>query len=603
MSVHSPQRRFAASDRARARTVRVLPPLALLIATALPLEAQTVLVREAEFRPRELRVSAIQLDRPETLRIHAVGAEPGGLQRFARARNAIVRLVREVFDHDVEGSDERNGWPADAWIVDAQTRAVVWQLGAAETEQARNGLREFDGEVQLPAGTYEVYYSVFAEGWHDSDLDLRFDRGAADELLLLIEGRGRRIAASELRQRRADFRAAAIASLTGGRGDAVQKAGFILDRATPVEVYALGEASAGEQFDYGWIMDADTRENVWELDYAHSRHAGGAWRNRVARETLTLPAGRYVAFYVTDASHAPDDWNGAPPMDPEFWGLTLRVTDAAARAAVRSFAYEPAPADQAIVALTAVRDSELRARGFTLTQPMGMRIFALGEGEEDGMFDYGWIANAHTRERVWSMEYAATEHAGGASKNRLYDGVIRLEPGSYIVSYVTDDSHATGEWNGRPPIDREYWGITVLPATGAPDPAIVRPYDPREDPAILAQHIGVRDGQTSRRRFTLDADAEVRVYALGEGAANQMYDRAWIEDAAGGIVWEMRYDETSHAGGADKNRVFNDVISLPAGDYELLYRTDDSHAFGSWNADPPHDFASWGVTLFRTDLR
>jgi hypothetical protein len=29
----------------------------------------------------------------------------------------------------------------------------------------------------------------------------------------------------------------------------------------------------------------------------------------------------------------------------------------------------------------------------------------------------------------------------------------------------------------------------------------------------------------------------------------------------------------------------------------VVYRTDDSHAFGEWNAAPPRDPDSWGITV------
>jgi len=65
-------------------------------------------------------------------------------------------------------------------------------------------------------------------------------------------------------------------------------------------------------------------------------------------------------------------------------------------------------------------------------------------------------------------------------------------------------------------------------------------------------------------------------------------------------VWKMTYDESDPAGGARKNRVFDGVITLPAGTYVLRYTSDGSHAYGDWNDDPPDDPESWGITVFRT---
>jgi len=41
------------------------------------------------------------------------------------------------------------------------------------------------------------------------------------------------------------------------------------------------------------------------------------------------------------------------------------------------------------------------------------------------------------------------------------------------------------------------------------------------------------------------------------------------------------------------------VITLPAGDYVLRYRSDGSHSYNDWNSDPPDDPESWGIAVFR----
>jgi hypothetical protein len=56
---------------------------------------------------------------------------------------------------------------------------------------------------------------------------------------------------------------------------------------------------------------------------------------------------------------------------------------------------------------------------------------------------------------------------------------------------------------------------------------------------------------------------------------------------------------TTPAGGDKKNRLVNTTIHLGKGEYELHYRTDDSHSFNDWNADPPEDREHWGITLYK----
>jgi hypothetical protein len=309
-----------------------------------------------------------------------------------------------------------------------------------------------------------------------------------------------------------------------------------------------------------------------------------------------------VAYFVSDDSHDPEEWNGVPPFDPEGWGLTLRVDDPAARAAVRPFAYEPVPTGQTLVSLRGVGDDELRSEGFTLLRPMDVRIYAIGEGRDGDMFDYGWIVDAATRRRVWTMGYAATQHAGGADKNRLFDGTLRLDAGSYLVYFKTDGSHSANEWNSAAPAEGQYWGISVFPTSRQLDRGAVAPFERARgrNGAALAELVRLGDDERARTTFRLDRETTVRIYALGEGDDGNMFDYAWLEEAGTHrVVWEMTYRTTEHAGGASKNRAFDGTVVLGPGEYVLRYESDGSHSYGEWNAEPPDDPEAWGVTVFR----
>ena len=203
---------------------------------------------------------------------------------------------------------------------------------------------------------------------------------------------------------------------------------------------------------------------MWRLSWRESAPAGGAPKNRFARVRKTLPAGRYAALYATDDSHDASEWNAAPPRDPYAWGLFVRVVRAEAgpAAAVKTFAYEHVPQAQVIAAITKVGDDENTSRRFAVSRTSDVRVYALGEGSGDRMFDYGWIVNAATGQKVWEMKYGQTESAGGDAKNRLIDRTIRLEKGDYVLHYVSDDSHSYNNWNASAPRDATHWGITVL---------------------------------------------------------------------------------------------------------------------------------------------
>ncbi len=278
---------------------------------------------------------------------------------------------------------------------------------------------------------------------------------------------------------------------------------------------------------------------------------------------------------------------------------TIRVTVARERAPARAPARARVDTENIILSLTMLGDDESVVEGFTLTRPTEVRVLALGEATNGQLYDYGMILDATTRKPVWQMKLHDMHHAGGSDKNRMVDEVISLDAGSYLVHYVTDGSHSYEDWNAAAPSYPALWGITVLSPRGPVDRDVVRPYDDGDNDAVVARIVGVRDDELHEQWFTLEQDAEVRVYAIGEGGASGMSDYAWIENADGYVVWQMAYSDTDHAGGAQKNRVFDGILRIAAGEYRLVYRSDDSHSFGDWNMSPPDDAYNYGVTIFR----
>ncbi|MFQ5675444.1 MAG: hypothetical protein ACE5G1_06060, partial [bacterium] len=343
--------------------------------------------------------------------------------------------------------------------------------------------------------------------------------------------------------------------------------------------------------------NTDTRKKVWKFSYRNSEYAGGGRKNRMVNQRITLAVGHYVAFFVTDDSHSYSLWNDAPPYDPSFWGLTVVPDNAADAKYIKMYDPQQFREQHVIVQFTRLKDNEFRSGGFTCNRDLNVHIYALGEGRDREMFDYGWIVDARTHRRVWEMTYSSTEHAGGGDKNRLYDANLALRKGSYIVYYVTDGSHAFADWNTAPPHDQDNWGITI----SAADPGFrdddISEYYPEMDSKVLAQIVRVRDYEEERERFKLDRDSELRIYAIGEGTNGVMYDYGWIEDDSRNVVWEMTYLRTDYAGGAKKNRLFDDTIFLKKGEYVVYFETDDSHSFNNWNAAPPYDPVHWGITV------
>jgi len=581
----------------RRNLLRLGTTSALLTGLALsgaPAQSST-LIRMEGLTPGELRTEAFVLDRSQTVRIEAVGAEHGD-------GKGLVRRTLEKYD--LASADDQP-WQGNAWILDARTRRVVWELRRVDTDHDSGPLRTYDGTVRLGPGAYEAYYANFPDSWrtvsqqggNKSWFSFFRNDDISEKFRLTIVGDGSRLPKADLARARSDYDDRAIVSLRRIGPSSTERAGFTLDRPTKLEIYAIGEEQSNGQFDYGWIVNADTRQKVWELRYDSSEPAGGAAKNRMERRQITLPAGRYGALYATDDSHDPRAWNSAPPYDPEYYGLTVRLLDDDDRRFVRSQDYDVAPSGSPVVALTRMVNSDSKSSGFSLNRPADVRVYAIGEGVGDHMADYGWIVNADTHARVWAMKIEETEHAGGAEKNRMIDRVVHLDAGSYLVYYVTDDSHSYEDWNAAPPVDAEHWGISVYPARESDRDAFEK-YVERRDDSALASIVRVRDDENRTARFSLDDDTDVNVYAIGEGSDGDMYDFAWIEDArTHRRVWTMDYGETEHAGGAKKNRQVNRSLRLSSGDYILHYKTDDSHSFGGWNQDPPDDPEHYGVTV------
>jgi hypothetical protein len=503
-----------------------------------------------------------------------------------------------------------------AWILDAATRRVVWQIDDAEMHERNRPITIFNDELSLPAGVYEVYYSSYpyyvdynhGDGFFSGLFGLLFDHDELEryfeddfeELYIRVSGSGESLSKDEILDRQKQLQEDALLSLVALRDDEDFDQYFEVTEPVNLEIYALGEARRDGNYDFGWIVNTKTREKTWLLDYRKSKHAGGSLKNRVVNSTIDFEPGTYQLLFVTDDSHSFRQWNAPPPFDPNFWGVTLGFANPEDASKVRLL--DEAPQKNAIIEFNRIRDDEYISEGFTLKKPLDLHVYALGEGRDDEMFDYGWIVNAKTRETVWKMKYHLTEHAGGASKNRLFDEIVHFEPGNYIAYYVTDDSHSYHSWNDGAPINSKKWGMTITVADESFRDGDVVAYVEEEDESVLVKLTRIGDHDRRRAKFTLTEEQNVQIYSIGEGTRGDMYDYAWIEEAnTGRIVWEMTYHKTERAGGARKNRLFNDVIELPAGEYYVIYETDDSHSFGDWNASPPDDPINYGITITKSD--
>jgi len=567
-----------------------------------------------DFREQEVRGAGLTLDKDVTVHISALG---GGEKRA---------FWKDIFDDDPPPQMYAAGW-----IINAETREPVWEM-TYDNISGSSEHRKFDGNVDLPRGSYEVYFSAHGYYWGNTfsngsmNIDRRQTGHAArrrgnrfveiftgrdddryEEFMELAKDWGITLTVSDADAGSitrfdppAPIQNAIFTAQKLGDGVVVKKS-LTVTKDLPIHIYAVGEGRREDgMFDYGWIVKSDSRERVWEMSFRNTHRAGGDPKNRKFDGDVSLAKGAYELYFVTDDSHSNDDWNAKPPSDPLRYGIALSARDDADRNAVK-IGELPETDKNVVVSLTRVRNNDYVNAGFSLRADTELRVYCIGERDsKNEMADYGWIVNAKTHERVWEMREMDTYHAGGAQKNRMIDEIVTLPKGNYLAYYQTDGSHAYGNWNANPPFDEEHWGLTIMGGSEKFDPRSVSAFKEEEEKDVIAQFIKVSDNKHLRKTFTLERPTKVRIYALGEGQNREMYDYGWIEDAkTGRTVWEMTYNMTTNAGGAKKNRMVDTSILLDKGSYELRYDTDGSHSFNDWNDDPPNDRTHWGITLYK----
>jgi hypothetical protein len=547
-----------------------------------------------EFRAGELLVDGFEIKSPTKISIHAVGAR-------------------------LKHSDEMYAF---GWIIDAGSLEPIWILGEQETERLRgtSNLREYEGEIEIPPGRYECFYysgrpyamgeiniqiddldealdwlGAFLDG-DDDEKNKYYSEDAEDLLLTIAAPAGTYAKYSPA----AENRKGAIIAFSEPANEASYKKGFALQKEISAKIIAIGEYSSSDKVfvDYGWLINADTRQKVWQMDKWNTSWAGGGRKNRGFNDEIKLPAGNYVAFFVTDDNHSFKDWNAQPPFDPLHYGLFIYPSNPADLKYVSD--YEDSYVEPVVISLTRMRNNAFKSKAFSLKKETSLHIIAIGEyGHGDEFVDYGWIENSDLNDIVWEMTEDNTEHAGGASKNRKFDGIVKLPGGNYVVYYVTDDSHSYRDWNASAPLDREMWGITIYGVGKDFDPKTIEIMDePVGGKNTLVNLTRVGDDEDLEERFSLDQDSKIHIFALGEGSDGKMYDYGWIEDARSGeTVWEMTYRMTRNAGGSEKNRKVDVRIYLEKGEYIAHYVTDGSHSFPDFNAARPENPHKWGMTI------
>lgn len=348
-----------------------------------------------------------------------------------------------------------------AWIYDEGRNKIAWRMNWDNTGYAGGARKNiiFDNYIYLPEGTYTLHYvtddSHSYQRWnsfppndpHFWGVSL-FPATAADR-------------ANVIPFREQDINKPLV-DLTKMRDNRFVSQGLKIKKPMEIRILCLGESTGGNEYsDFGWIINADTRQTVWTMDGRNADNAGGAEKNKMIDEKIKLQPGNYVVYYKTDDSHAYGDWNASAPFAPERWGISVWAEDRGEESETSLFTADNYRRKNILAEITHVGDSEHLRKTFDLDKATKIRVYAIGEGSDNSMFDYGWIEDRNSGRVVWDMSYRRTENAGGARKNRQINEVITLPAGKYTLYYQTDGSHSYMDWNADPPTDQDAYGITL----------------------------------------------------------------------------------------------------------------------------------------------
>jgi hypothetical protein len=346
-----------------------------------------------------------------------------------------------------------------AWIYDLDKGKRVWEMTYQTAEFAGGADKNIlvDAKIKLPAGNYLVSYVM--DDSHDyNDWNMMPpDDPQFSGITIWADAADK----NNVIPFKAPEQIKPVLEITKVGDDDFFTKGISVKSAVDVRVLCVGEVSSSETVDGGWIINAATREVVWDFKRQHTKHAGGDKKNQLFDGVIRLEKGDYIVYYASDDSHSYGHWNSSPPYEQDYWGITLWTTKKEDLVKVASFNPSQYKNSNTVAEILHVRDDEDRFQTFTLTRDTRLRVIALGEGSDDDMNDFGWIENTASGRTVWDMTYRSTTHGGGASKNRLFNDIIILPKGEYKVHYQTDGSHAYRDWNDSPPADQEKYGISI----------------------------------------------------------------------------------------------------------------------------------------------
>ncbi len=513
------------------------------------------------------------------------------------------------------GSSLKGEMAAYPWIIDRVSRETIWQLTATDDEHAQT-LIEVTDTLTLPAGTYDVFFTTYGRTKSSRRRQLVGHRGQwtsdKDNWKMVIQGiddAENHISVDgdvEWEAIEPTHENAIWTSHTVG-GRAREDNIFLVSKPTTISIYSAGELCEST-CDYAYVKDIESDATVWRMTEENSKSAGGSKANRIFEGDVTLQPGTYEIGYVTDSGHDFYGWHHNPPLDPTAWGVYVGLVDGSSRDGIHSL--DLWGEQQPLIQISRVKDNEEFERFFEVSQPTLVFLSAMGELSSSGSrYDFADLTRMNTGRSIWTMSYEESKPAGGHSNNRLEESFIKLDPGSYKLTYKTDGSHSFEHFSNGTPRNKERWGVALFAvgdASGitvterAAVPEIVTGTDAGE---MVVDWTGVGNSERSEDIVIVTEPSILMIYALGEISRTEAYDYGQIVDSEGIEIWRLSRSNSSHAGGVDRNRKFEGQIRVEPGVYTASFVTDSGHAFGDFGSDGPDEPTRWGLRVFVKPLQ
>ena len=248
------------------------------------------------------------------------------------------------------------------------------------------------------------------------------------------------LSAADLAKANAAFAAGSIVNLRATAKQQLQETGFSLAAPTEIEVYAVGEARQDGDFDSGWIINADTRQQIWKLTWTGSEPAGGAEKNRTC-DLDEDAAGRSLRGVLRNRRLARSVGSGTRrrPTIPMAGACSIRVPDASARASRENLPLRTRPGGVDIPRVDGAGRQRGRRKRLHDRAADGRPHLRARRRTRGRMFDYGWIVGANHRRRVGD---AIRGHRTGRRRFEEPAGRSRRAPRSQATTPSTSSPTA-----------------------------------------------------------------------------------------------------------------------------------------------------------------